>query len=211
MDEFPQATQGSQVSALEDSEDATDTTVPQVIPRQVNGTNRTNGDTAIPRQGPVVYAPIVILNVPVTAPQDIDLSNDPAAYVAQTPTVNGSDMQPSSMMRAPLLATDTPPRPHAPPIVMSRLEWMNRRNSRTALLSNWPHDNHTNGDPSQQARTTLASWQDTQPSDEPYHNLEEIDNLGPHPENNNSITNGSSGSDIVAVAGSSPRSPRQAD
>ncbi|KAK7996616.1 hypothetical protein PG989_004656 [Apiospora arundinis] len=189
MDEFPQAMQGSQVSALEDSEDATDTTVPQVIPRQVNGTNRTNGDTAIPRQGPVVYAPIAILNVPFIAPQDIDLTNDPAAYVAQNPRVNGSDVQQSAIMRAPLLANNRPlQRPEAPhplhelvgppPTVLSRQGWVDRQISRAALLGNWPHVSSPNGGPSQRPdRTTLSTWHDAQPNDEPYHNIEEIDHL----------------------------------
>ena len=191
--------------------------MPQVIPRQVNGARRINGDTAVPRQGAdvprqgaAVHAPATIIDASVNAPHDGDGAHDPAAYVAQTPMVVEPDMQQSVMMRAPLLGNVTTPRPR--PTVLSRQEWMTRRDSRVALLNNWPHVNSTNGGgPNQQDETTLSNWHNAQPSDEPYQNIEEIDHLGPSLEANHSAPNGNPGSDIGAVAGSSPRSPEQAD
>lgn len=207
-DQEGQATQDSQVSALEESDDSTDTTMPQVIPRQLNGTHRINGDTAVPRQGPPVNTAATILNALIDVPHESDAANVPPEYVARTPMVAEPDMQ-QFVTSAPLLRDMTAP--HPPPVVLSRQEWMSRRNSRVAL-NNWPHGiMSTNSGQNQQGRTTLSSWHDAQPSDEPYLIIGEIDHLGPSPVFNHSATNGGPGSDIGAVAGSSPRSPEQAD
>ncbi|KAK8052429.1 hypothetical protein PG993_003814 [Apiospora rasikravindrae] len=218
MDEFPHASLESQVSELEESDDATDTAMPQLIP-QVNGVRRVNGDNTIPRQGAAVYLPSTITNPPTMTHHGMEAANSQAAYVTQIPRVDEPDMHQPAISRT-ASSEDTPPRPEASaspepagpsPVVLTRQEWMNRRMSRAALLSDWPHPSHSNGVVSQEDHTTLSNWHNTQPSDEPFHNIEEIDHLVPPQEITQYTTNGTPGSDLGAVAGSSPRNPEQAN
>ncbi|KAK7926731.1 hypothetical protein PG985_003729 [Apiospora marii] len=124
------------------------------------------------------------------------------------------------MMRAAPSINNTLPRPETtlpfeisgpPPLVLSRQQWTDRRNSRAAVAIDWSQGSSWNGLASQQGRTTLLNWHDEQPSDEPYSIIEQIDHLEPPQDDNQLTTNRSPGSDVSAVAGSSPRNPAQAD
>ncbi|KAK7957902.1 hypothetical protein PG988_012750 [Apiospora saccharicola] len=220
MDESPQATPESQV-VLDESDDATDTTTHHVISLQVNGTRPVNGDTAIPRQGADIHVPSAISNTPALAHQGMEATNNPVPDIARITRFVEPDMHQSVMMRVAPSTDNTLPQPEVPlapesagrppPIVLSRQPWTDRRNSRAALAIDLSQSSGQNGLANQQARTILSTWHDEQPSDEPYRIIEEVDHLDPPQDPNQIVTNGSPGSDVVAVAGSSPRNPEQAD
>ncbi|KAK8060724.1 hypothetical protein PG996_010654 [Apiospora saccharicola] len=220
MDESPQATPDSQV-VLDESDDATDTPTHHAISQQVNGTRPVNGDTAIPRRGAAVHVPSAIANEPSARHHGAEAANNPVPDMTQIPRVVEPDMHQAVMMRVATSTDNTLPQPEMPlapesagrppPIVLSRQPWTNRRNSRAALAIDLSQSSGQNGLANQQGRTILSTWHDEQPSDEPYRIIEEVDHLDPPQAPNQLVTDGSPGSDVGAVAGSSPRNPEQAD
>lgn len=202
------------------SDNATDRATPQVISQQVNGISRINGDSSVPRHGAIFRVPNTITNEPAIRHNGVEAANNPALDVTPILRVVEPDMHQSAMMRAAPSTNNTLPQPEDPlsselsgplPLVLSRQQWTDRRNSRAAVAIDWSQGSSWNGLASQQDRTTLSNWHDEQPSDEPYHIIEEIDHLELPHDTSQLVPNRSSGSDIVAVAGSSPRNPEQAD
>ncbi|KAK8128844.1 hypothetical protein PG984_009952 [Apiospora sp. TS-2023a] len=158
--------------------------------------------------------------MPALGHQGMEVTSNPVPEMTQIPRVVEPDIHQSVMMRVAPSTDNTLPQPEVPlapesagppPIVLSRQPWTNRRNSRTALAIDLSQGSGQNGLANQQGRTILSTWHDEQPSDEPYRIIEEVDHLDPPQDPNHLVTNGSPGSDVVAVAGSSPRNPEQAD
>ncbi|KAK8043025.1 hypothetical protein PG994_013508 [Apiospora phragmitis] len=192
----------------------------QDIPQRVNGIPQINGDNTVPRHGATVHVPGTITNSPAITHNGVLETTNSAADLAQIPRVVEPNMHQSTMMPAASLTNNTSLQPEAPlprelagppPVVVSRQEWTNRRTSRAALVNDWRPVSSPNGVTSHQDRTTLSSWHNTQPSDEPWHHINEFDHLGPPQETSHPNADGSPRSDIGAVAGSSPRSPEQDD
>ncbi|KAK8080973.1 hypothetical protein PG997_008791 [Apiospora hydei] len=90
--------------------------MPQLIPQQVNGVRRVNGDNTVPRHGAAVRVPSNINDPPAIAHHGMDPANSPAAYVTQAPRFLEPAMHQSAMMRtASSTNNNTPPRSEATP------------------------------------------------------------------------------------------------